>query len=49
MDHRFYFSMCFILFGGMSVVTAMESMQFGYRILDRNTSEGYRSKTEHQK
>ena len=32
--------MCFILFGGISVVTAMESMQFGYRILDRNTSEG---------
>lgn len=36
----FILSMCFILFGGISVVTAMESMQLGYRILDRNTSEG---------
>nr|WP_288753762.1 M56 family metallopeptidase [uncultured Anaerostipes sp.] len=35
----FILSMCFILFGGISVVTAMESMQLGYRILDRNTSE----------
>ena len=39
MDHRFYLSICFILFGGISVVTAMESMQLGYRILDRNTTE----------
>ena len=35
----FILSMCFILFGGISVVTAMESMQLGYRILDRNTTE----------
>ena len=35
----FILSTCFILFGGISVVTAMESMQLGYRILDRNTTE----------
>ena len=35
----FILSMCFTLFGGISVVTAMESMQLGYRILDRNTTE----------
>ena len=40
MDHRFYFEHVFYIIWGISVVTAMESMQLGYRILDRNTSEG---------
>lgn len=39
MDHRFYFEHVFYIIWGISVVTAMESMQLGYRILDRNTTE----------
>ena len=35
----FILSMCFI-FGESVLLLQWESMQFGYRILDRNTSEG---------
>lgn len=32
-------SLCFIMFGGISIVTATESMRFGYRALEENTSK----------